>query len=141
MVKSGAAPAILYYPPTSPISSFFDVGQEFLHSQLAYAFPSGPGPGPLFNTLLYSFFAPPFFKPFDLLLKFYFNDGHSFLSPINVGPHSFWYTTSCLPPSRNSFLIGTTLGRPVFGSDTICNDSSPPLADIVLFRLFSSRFS
>ena len=66
---------------------------------------------------------------------------HSFLSPINVGPltnpplwsqRPYWHTTSCLP------LRGTTSSLahcPVSNSDTICNSSSPPLTDIVFFRL------
>ena len=67
---------------------------------------------------------------------------HSFPFQIHVGPppiHS---------PSGYSVLAGTlprvysfsglsllTSNRPVFGSDTICNGTSPPLADIALFRL------
>ena len=90
---------------------------------------------------------------------------HSFLPPIDVEPppnpppfgtqHPYWHTASCLPPEPKSTplwgpasllahsLMSTPLRgtarklahRPVSGSDTICNDPDPPLADIVLFGL------
>ena len=73
------------------------------------------------------------------------------LSPINVGPPPN-------PPPSGANILTDTLPRvtpfqgtssslahrPVSGSDTICNDPSPPLADIVLYGLslsgFPSRF-
>ena len=73
--------------------------------------------------------------------------GHYFLPPIDVGP------PPNPPPLGPSVLTGTPphvyplqgttrrlAHRPVFGSDTICNDLDPLLADIVLFRLSLSSF-
>ena len=61
------------------------------------------------------------------------------------GSASLLAHSSCLPPSGLSLLTSTPLmstllwsslaHRPMSGSDTICNNSSPPLADIVLFGL------
>ena len=72
---------------------------------------------------------------------------HSFLSPINVGPHQI-YPPSGLSvltgiPPRVYPLRGTTSSlahSPVFGSDTICNGSGPPLVYIVLFGLSLTGF-
>ena len=63
---------------------------------------------------------------------------YSFPSSIDVGPQSTpfgaqcpcWHTASCPPPSSLNLLAGTSPGA---GSDTICNDPSSPLADIVFF--------
>ena len=75
---------------------------------------------------------------------------HSFLYPIDVGrpPKSTPLGPSVLigPPPRvypPSPLRGTArrpAHRPVTGSDTICNDQDPLLADIVLFGLSLSGF-
>ena len=74
----------------------------------------------------------------------------SFRSPIDVGSHNppplgpNILASTLLdvhPPSGLSVLFGTRL---VSSSDTTCNSSNPPLANIVLFGLsfldFSSRF-
>ena len=66
---------------------------------------------------------------------------HSFLPSIDVGPPSnppffgaqcpYLHTASCLPPfggKRESWHI-----VPFLDSNTICNNPSPPLTDIVLF--------
>ena len=70
-----------------------------------------------------------------------------------AGTHSFFQSMWDPPKSTSLWglvsllahrLVSTPLRRtarrlvhrPVSGSDTICNDSAPPLADIVLFRLF-----
>ena len=69
----------------------------------------------------------------------------------------YWHTALWLPPLGNSEKAGTSSGTPpcvyplsgnsekastslVSGSDTICNDSNPPLADIILFGLSLSCF-
>ena len=52
----------------------------------------------------------------------------SFLSPTYVGSHN--------PPPLGA-PTSSLAHRPVSGSDTICNSSSSPLVDIVLFSLLS----
>ena len=72
---------------------------------------------------------------------------HSFLPPIDVGPPP---NPPPLGPASllahrlvSTLLRGTArrlAHRPVSGSDTICNDPDPPLADIVFFGLSLSSF-
>ena len=50
---------------------------------------------------------------------------------------SRWQTAWCLSPSGSTSLL---VHSPVSGFDTICNSSSPLLADIVLFGFFLSSF-
>ena len=67
---------------------------------------------------------------------------HSFLQLIWDNPihplwaqYPYWHTTSCPPP------FGARLPcwhHPMTNTDTICNSSSPPLIDIVPFKLFLS---
>ena len=49
----------------------------------------------------------------------------------------YWHTSSCLPLWETASSLAH---RPVSGSDTICNDPSPPPADIVFFGLSRSGF-
>ena len=72
---------------------------------------------------------------------------HSFLSPTDVGPspnHPLWGSTSLLAHHLVSTPLRETTRRlahrPMSSSDTICNDPSPPLTDIVLFKLSLTGF-
>ena len=71
---------------------------------------------------------------------------HLFLSPIDVEPlvpppfevqRPCWHSISCPPPSGLSLPLAH---HPVSISSTICNSSSSPLADIVLFGLSLSSY-
>ena len=48
-----------------------------------------------------------------------------------------WHTASCSPPPGLSLLVARC---PMSDSDTICNNSIPPVEDIVLFELSLLRF-
>ena len=72
---------------------------------------------------------------------------HSFLPPIDVepppnppplGPSVLTGTPPCVYPLRGT--ARRLAHCPVSGSDTICNDPDPPLADIVLLGLSLSGF-
>ena len=72
---------------------------------------------------------------------------HSFLPPIDVGPPlnppPFGASVLTAHHLVSTPIRGTTrrlTHRPVSGSDTICNNPCPPLADIVLFGLSLSGF-
>ena len=47
--------------------------------------------------------------------------------------HSCWHIASCPPPFGVQPLSPSLAHHPVFNSNTICNSSSPPRTDIVLF--------
>ena len=63
--------------------------------------------------------------------------GHSFPSPIDVGPPNPPPLGPGTPPRVHPLWSSAFLltHRPVFSFNTICNNPSPPLANIVLFRL------
>ena len=80
-------------------------------------------------------------RGFHTLIK-----GVLFSSTTNVGSHNpppfgakcpCWHTASC-PPLQGP--ASSLTHHPVSGSNIICNDPSPPLADIVLFAPSLSGF-